>query len=62
MNPSSFAQEFPALAEALRGQFIVERELGRGGMGVVWLAREVQLDRLVAEGDDGSAAVISLLS
>jgi len=48
MHPSSFAQEFPALAEALRGQFVVERELGRGGMGVVWLAREVQLDRLVA--------------
>ena len=44
----SFVQEFPALAEALRGQFVVEREIGRGGMGVVWLARELQLDRLVA--------------
>src|SRR5688500_12644090 len=47
-HTTSFLQEFPALADALRGQFIVERELGRGGMGVVYLARELQLDRLVA--------------
>ena len=47
-HAASFVQEFPALAEALRGQFLVERELGRGGMGVVYLARELNLDRLVA--------------
>ena len=47
-HAASFIQEFSALAEALRGQFVVERELGRGGMGVVYLAREPQLDRLVA--------------
>jgi predicted Ser/Thr protein kinase len=47
-HATPFLQEFPALAEALRGQFLVERELGRGGMGVVYLARELQLDRLVA--------------
>jgi predicted Ser/Thr protein kinase len=47
-HAASFLQEFPALADALRGQFIVERELGRGGMGVVYLARELNLDRYVA--------------
>jgi serine/threonine-protein kinase len=40
--------QFIALQSALAGQYSLERELGRGGMGVVYLAREVQLDRLVA--------------
>ena len=30
------------------GQFEVEREIGRGGMGVVYLARDTKLDRCVA--------------
>ena len=44
----AFGREFPELSQALSGQFRVERHLGRGGMGVVYLARELKLDRLVA--------------
>ena len=40
--------EFLELQAALAGEYSLERELGRGGMGVVYLAREVQLDRDVA--------------
>lgn len=44
--PSS--SEFLALQSALAGEYSLQRELGRGGMGVVYLARDVQLDRDVA--------------
>ena len=36
------------LAEALAGQYVIVRALGQGGMGTVFLARDVTLDREVA--------------
>ena len=45
---SPLAPEFMDLQSALAGEYSLERELGRGGMGVVYLARDVQLDRHVA--------------
>ena len=40
--------EFLALQEALVGRYSLQRELGRGGMGIVYLAHELRLDRPVA--------------
>src|SRR5881394_681823 len=48
MPASAVDALFLSFQSALAGRYSLERELGRGGMGVVYLAREVRLDRPVA--------------
>jgi TolB-like protein len=38
----------PPLAHALRDRYVLEKELGRGGMATVYAARDLRHDRLVA--------------
>jgi len=38
----------PDLQPSLAGRYTIERELGRGGMATVYLARDVKHDRRVA--------------
>ncbi len=38
----------PLPETALAGRYVIERELGRGGMATVYLARDLKHDRLVA--------------
>ncbi len=41
------ADPFPHFRDVIHDQFAIERELGRGGMAVVFLARDRKLDRAV---------------
>src|SRR5688572_31855659 len=47
-DPRSLDESIRPFAEAVSGQYAIKRMIGRGGMGVVVLARDLRLDRLVA--------------
>jgi len=39
---------FDSLKSALEGRYAIEREIGRGGMATVYLARDLKHERMVA--------------
>jgi eukaryotic-like serine/threonine-protein kinase len=48
MPGHGYSREFVELQTMVAGKYTLEREVGRGGMGIVFLARDVALDRPVA--------------
>lgn len=47
-DPRTFDEASRPFAEAVASRYAIKRLIGRGGMGIVYLARDRRLDRLVA--------------
>ena len=47
-RPAPNERQAAALADALAGRYVIEREIARGGMATVYLARDLRHDRRVA--------------
>src|SRR5437879_4946533 len=47
-DPRSFDEAARPFAEAISAHYAIKKMIGRGGMGIVYLARDRRLDRLVA--------------
>src|SRR5687768_18283519 len=47
-DPRSFDDASRPFAEAVSARYAIKKLIGRGGMGIVYLARDRRLDRLVA--------------
>lgn len=48
------AMSDPSFQEAVADRYLIDREIGHRGMGIVHLARDVKPGRVVATGEDGA--------